>query len=157
MIVVERRPVSVAARSAPALKLPVPISIWEPSRRGDSNMSYEGTDRRRHRLIVTRNTEYHLKDDVCVAVRDRATKRWAEGHMAVSLRCEGGVKFHSNGAMIPSLTEPAPGDAIFFSYKTSGGEDRQLVTSKIESVLRTPKRDVLAYSTLGCAKKSRPS
>jgi hypothetical protein len=116
-------------------------------------MAYEGTERRRHRLVVTRNTEYHLKDDVCVAVRDRSTKRWCEGHLALMLRCEGGVKFHSNGAMIPSLIDPAPGDAIYFSYKTSGGEERQLVTSKIESVERTPKRDVLAYATLGLKKK----
>jgi len=123
-------------------------------------MSYEGTDRRRHRLIVTRNTEYHLRDGVCVAVRDRSTKRWCEGHLALSLRCEGGVTFHPNGAMVPSLTDPAPGDAIFFSYKNPSGEDRQLVTSRIEAVARTPKRDVLAYATLGVKrtpKDTRPS
>lgn len=118
-------------------------------------MAYEGMERRRHRMVVTRNTEYHLRDDVCVAVRDRASKRWCEGHMAVSLRCEGGVKFHSNGALIPSLTEPAPGDSIYFSYKTAAGDDRQLVTSKIESIARTPKRDVLAYATL--LPRKRPS
>lgn len=112
-------------------------------------MAYEGTDRRRHRLIVTRNTEYHIKDGVCVAVRDRNTKRWCEGHMAVSLRLEGGVKFHTNGAMVPSLVEPTPGDAIYFSYKSPSGEDRQLVTSRIEAISRPPKRDVLAYNTLG--------
>jgi hypothetical protein len=112
-------------------------------------MNYEGNERRRHRLIVTRNTEYHLRDDVCVAVRDRSTKRWCEGHLAVNLKCEGGVKFHPNGAVIPSLMQPIAGDAIYFSYKTSGGEERQLVTSRIESVARTPKRDVLAYATLG--------
>jgi hypothetical protein len=112
-------------------------------------MAYEGTERRRHKLIVTRNTEYHLRDDVCVAVRDRSTKRWCEGHLAVLRRCEGGVKFFSNGAVIPSLAEPVPGDAIYFSYKGPNGEDRQLVTSRIESVGRTPKRDVLAYATLG--------
>ncbi len=107
-------------------------------------MAYEGNERRRHRLIVTRNTEYHLRDDVCVAVRDRSSKRWCEGHLAVALRCEGGVKFHANGAMIPSLMDPAPGDAIFFSYRNASGDDRQPVTSRIESVARTPKRDVLA-------------
>jgi hypothetical protein len=115
-------------------------------------MSYEGTERRRHKLIVTRNTEYHLRDDVCVAVRDRSTRRWCEGHLAVSLRCEGGVKFHSNGAMIPSLIDPGPGDAIYFSYIAANGDERQLVTSRIESIARTPKRDVLAYATLGIAR-----
>jgi hypothetical protein len=112
-------------------------------------MAYEGKDRRRHRLIVTRNTEYHIRDGFCVAVRDRNSKRWCEGHMAVSLRLEGGVKFHLNGAMVPSLVDPTPGDAIYFSYKTSSGEDRQLVTSRIEAIGRPLKRDVLAYATLG--------
>jgi hypothetical protein len=116
-------------------------------------MSYEGTDRRRHRLILTRNTEYHIKDGVCVAVRDRGSKRWCEGHLAVSLRLEGGVKFYMNGAMVPSLVEPEPGDAVYFSYKSPSGEDRQLVTSRIEAINHPPKRDVLAYSTL-CVKRS---
>ena len=111
-------------------------------------MSYPGTERRRHSTIVTRNTEYHLRDGVCVAVRDRNSKRWAEGHIAVSLPVQGGVRFFDNGAVVPSLADPRPGDAMFFSYK-EGREERQLVTSKIESVLRTPKKDVLAYATLG--------
>ncbi len=112
-------------------------------------MSYQGSDRRRHRLIVTRNTEYHLKDDLCVAVRDRNTKKWQVGHIAVSLRVQGGVRFHDNGAVVPSLKDPSVGDAMYFSYKNDAGHERQLVTSKIEAVARTPKKDVLAYATLG--------
>jgi hypothetical protein len=38
---------------------------------------------------------------------------------------------------------------MFFSYKNDAGHERQLVTSKIEAVARTPKKDVLAYATLG--------
>jgi hypothetical protein len=121
---------------------------YEGTRDATGQVASNQTERRRHRTVVTRNTEYHLRDGICVAVRDRKSKRWCEGHMAVSLRCEGGVKFHANGALIPSLTEPTPGDAIFFSYKSANGDDRQLVTSKIESIGRTPKRDVLAYTTL---------
>jgi hypothetical protein len=30
-------------------------------------------EKRRHRMYVTRNTEYHLKDDICVAVRKTTT------------------------------------------------------------------------------------
>jgi len=121
-------------------------------------MSFEGTERRRHRLIVTRNTEYHLRDDLCVAVRDRSTKRWAEGHLAVNRKVEGGVRFFDNGAVVPSLSPPRAGDAIFFSYKTELGDDRQLITSRIEGVERTPKRDVLAYATMGIKRVAeRPS
>ena len=111
-------------------------------------MSWNGSERRRHRVIVTRNTEYHLKDDVVVAVRDRGSKRWCEGHMAVSLRLEGGVRIFDNGAVVPSLEAPKPGDAMYFTYKNEAGHQRQLITSKIESVDRTPKRDVLTYATL---------
>lgn len=111
-------------------------------------MSYTGHERRRHRLVVTRNTEYHLRDEVCVAVRDRRTKKWCEGHLAVSLKVEGGVRFHDNGAVVPSLEDPRPGDAMFFTYRTDLGHERQLITSKIEAIERPPKRDVLAYATM---------
>jgi hypothetical protein len=116
-------------------------------------MSYEGVERRRHKLVMTRNTEYHLRDDVCVAVRDRSTKRWCEGHLAVSRRVEGGVRFFDNGAVVPSLDPLAVGDAMFFTYHTDRGDERQLITSRIESIARTPKRDVLAYATLGAKKR----
>ena len=33
-------------------------------------MGYQGPDRRIHRVFVTRNTEYHVRAGVCVAVRD---------------------------------------------------------------------------------------
>lgn len=117
--------------------------------------NFKGTERRRHRLVLTRNTEYHLKDDVVVAVRDRQSKRWCEGHMAVSLKLQGGVRFFDNGAVVPSLSEPAPGDAMFFTYKTEAGDERQLVTSRIEAIDRPAKKDVLTYATLGI--KRRPA
>jgi hypothetical protein len=113
---------------------------------------FKGSERRRHRLVVTRNTEYHLRDGVVVAVRDRQSKRWCEGHLAIDLRMQGGVRFFDNGAVIPSLEDPKPGDAMFFSYRTESGEERQLVTSRIEAVDRPAKRDVLAYATLGVRK-----
>ena len=34
---------------------------------------YSGPDRRKRRMYVTHNTEYHLHDGVCVAVRDKHT------------------------------------------------------------------------------------
>ncbi len=48
-------------------------------------MSYEGPDRRVHRVIVTRNTEYHFRDGFCVAVRDRRTGDFLHGRMPTSL------------------------------------------------------------------------
>lgn len=34
-------------------------------------------------IAATRNTEYHLRDRVCIAVRDRRTGRWHSDHPAV--------------------------------------------------------------------------
>lgn len=42
-------------------------------------------DRRQHRLFVTGNTEYHLRSDECVGVRDRASGRWIRHHAALRL------------------------------------------------------------------------
>jgi hypothetical protein len=42
-------------------------------------------NRRRHRLFVTRYTEYHLRSDECVGVRDRETGAWLRDHAALRL------------------------------------------------------------------------
>ena len=34
-------------------------------------------------VFVTENTEYHTRDHVCVAVRDRHSHQWIRGHMAI--------------------------------------------------------------------------
>jgi hypothetical protein len=43
-------------------------------------------NRRRHRMFVTRNTEYHLRLDECVGVRDLETGAWQRDHAALRLR-----------------------------------------------------------------------
>jgi hypothetical protein len=43
-------------------------------------------DRRRHRVFFTRHTEYHLREDECVGVRDRDTGDWLIDHAALRLR-----------------------------------------------------------------------
>ena len=42
-------------------------------------------NRRRHRMFVTKNTEYHLRSDECVGVRDRKTGEWSRTHAALRL------------------------------------------------------------------------
>lgn len=108
-------------------------------------MSYDGSERRRHRVYVTRNTEYHLRDGICVAVRDRVSGRFRPSHSALSRKVEGGVKIHDNGAVVPHLGEPGVGDALYFACEQRSEAERQLVTSRIESIGRPPKRDVLMY------------
>lgn len=97
-------------------------------------------DRRRHRVYVTRNTEYHFRDGFCVAVRDRRTGDFLPGHLAVQRRIHGGLKFFPNGAIVPNPGDPAPGEALYFA-----ADGRDLVTSPIERIDRPAKRLVEAY------------
>src|SRR5215469_12904009 len=55
--------------------------------------AYAGPERRRHRVYVTRNTEYHVRDRTCVAVRDRRTGDFMQGHLALERQIEGGLRF----------------------------------------------------------------
>ena len=59
-------------------------------------------ERRRHRVYVTRNTEYHFRDGFCVAVRDRRSGDFLPGHLAIRRRLHGGLKFFHNGAIVPN-------------------------------------------------------
>ena len=99
--------------------------------RGASKANYNGPERRRHRVFVTRNTEYHFRDGVCVAVRDRRTGEFLHGHLALCRSVEGGIKFYPNGAIVPNAGEPRPGESIYFA----NGE-RDLITSPLERVER---------------------
>jgi hypothetical protein len=106
----------------------------------ETTCEYGGRERRRHRVYVTRNTEYHFRDGFCVAVRDRHTGEFLHGHLALQRRIEGGLKFFVNGAIAPNPGDPIPGESLFFS---SGGRD--LVTSPLEAVERPAKEIVEAY------------
>ncbi len=101
---------------------------------------FRGPERRRHRVYVTRNTEYHFRDGFCVAVRDRRSGDFLMSHLALRRRIHGGLKFYLNGAILPNPGDPAPGEALYFA---TGGRD--LVTSPLESVERPPKDIVMAY------------
>src|SRR3954453_9724525 len=97
-------------------------------------------ERRRHRVYVTRNTEYHFRDGFCVAVRDRRSGDFLPGHLAVQRRLQGALKFFANGAIIPNAGDPRPGEALFFA-----ADGRDLVTSPLERVDRPAKALVEAY------------
>jgi len=103
--------------------------------------AYRGPERRVHRVYVTRNTEYHLRRELCVAVRDRRTLRWLPSHLAIDRKLSGGVRFHENGAAIPSPADPGVGDALYFD----GDEGQELVTSVVGSIERPEANVVESY------------
>ena len=110
--------------------------------------NFGGPERRRHRVYVTRNTEYHFRDGFCVAVRDRRTGEFLHGHLALRRRIHGGLRFFLNGAIVPNSGEPRPGEAIYFAY-----DGRDLVTSPLEAVERPAKDVVAAYPSVATKKK----
>jgi hypothetical protein len=105
-----------------------------------SRATYPGPDRRRHRVYVTRNTEYHFRDHTCVAVRDRNTGQFLQAHLALFRRLSGKVRFLGNGTAVPSLDAPDVGEALFF-----GEEGRELITSVLCAVARPEKSLVQTY------------
>ena len=108
-------------------------------------MNYAGTERRRHRVFITRNTEYHLRDDVCVAVRDRDARKFRSAHIALNLKLQGAVRVQPNGMVVPEPNSPRVGAAIYFTHGDADGMQRQIVTSRVERIARPEKRDVLSY------------
>jgi hypothetical protein len=102
--------------------------------------SYRGPERRRHRVFLTRNTEYHFRDGFCVAVRDRRTGEFLHGHLALSRRIQGGLGFLDNGGIVPNTGDPRPGESLYFA-----AEGRDLLTSPLQSVERPAKQVVEAY------------
>ena len=101
---------------------------------------YRGKDRRRHRIYMTRNTEYHFRDGFCVAVRDRRTGEWLPGHLALRRQLFGGLRFFLNGGLLPNPGEPQIGEALFFG---EGGRD--LITSPLQSVERPTRETTEEY------------
>ncbi len=104
--------------------------------------TFSGPERRRHRVYVTRNTEYHFRDGFCVAVRDRRSGEFLRGHLALDRRIQGGLRFFPSGAILPNPGEPARGEALYFA-----NDGRDLVTSPLETVERPTKETVHAYAT----------
>jgi hypothetical protein len=101
---------------------------------------YRGPERRRHRVYVTRNTEYHFRDGFCVAVRDRRTGEYLQGHLALHRRVQGGLKFFDNGGIAPNAGDPRPGESLYFA-----SDGRDLVTSPLEGVERPELQVVNGY------------
>jgi hypothetical protein len=104
---------------------------------------YRGPERRRHQLFVTRNTEYHCKDGVCVAVRDRRSDTWLSSHLALHRRVTGGVRILANGTAIPSCDDPRIGEALYF-----GDDGQELITSVLCGVERPSRALVNTYVEL---------
>jgi hypothetical protein len=106
------------------------------------SQSTQSQERRRNQMFVTRNTEYHLRDSRCVAVRDRRSDTWLEGHLAIGRELSGGVRVLKNGVAVPIPDAPQVGEALYFS---TGG--RELITSVLCSIERPPREVAVRYAS----------
>jgi hypothetical protein len=106
--------------------------------------AYSGPDRRRHKVYVTRNSEYHCRDGICVAVRNTQTGHFVADHTALGRRISAGVRFDLKGG-VASLSPPdAPsvGDQLCFSAPEPQRSPLDVITSPLRAVTRPP-RDVV--------------
>ncbi|MCC7539510.1 MAG: hypothetical protein IT379_25010 [Deltaproteobacteria bacterium] len=103
-------------------------------------MRYVGKERRIHKVFVTRNTEYHVRGETCVAVKDRRSGQWLRAHLALAQKLAGGLRFQLGGGIVPNTGIPEIGESLYFA---AGGKD--LVTSAILTVDRPPKDIVAQY------------
>ena len=104
-------------------------------------MRYVGRERRIHKVFVTRNTEYHVRSQMCVGVRDLRTGEWLQGHLALRSRVSGGLTFLQKGGVRASEGLPSVGESLFF---VANGRD--LVTSPVMRIERPERRIVDQYS-----------
>lgn len=102
--------------------------------------SYSGPERRKNRVFVTKNTEYHFRDELCVAVRDRRSGKWLPSHLAIGRRLSGGVHFHPNGTAVPVCDRPAVGEALYFA-----DDGRELITSAVCGLERPSRDSIKSY------------
>ncbi len=101
-------------------------------------MGYTGPERRIHRVFVTHNTEYHVRRNTCVAIRDRESGQWKVQHLALQQTISGTISFQPNGSLKVSPGLPRVGESMLFEV---GQQD--LVTSTVVSVER-PSHDVVS-------------
>lgn len=105
-----------------------------------AELSYTGPERRQNRVFVTKNTEYHFRGEVCVAVRDRRSHNWLPSHLAIGRRLSGGVHFQPNGTAVPICDKPNLGEALYFA-----DDGRELITSAICGLERPTRESVGSY------------
>ncbi|HEY1693971.1 MAG TPA: hypothetical protein VGG39_17510 [Polyangiaceae bacterium] len=105
---------------------------------------YRGPDRRRNRIYVTMNTEYHCHDRICVAVFDRHTGNAQPSNRAIGKTLTGSIRFDRDNISATSAPEiPHVGDQLCFA---SGRKDDfdDIVTSTLVRIER-PNREVVVH------------
>jgi hypothetical protein len=100
-------------------------------------------ERRRHRMFVTRNREYHTRDDQVVLVRDRQSGVFVPNHSALTGTVSGALRRRRELSFVDSFEGVRPGDSLCIRNDGDG-----LITSTVERIERPPKEVVAYYPAL---------
>ena len=103
----------------------------------ENKTEHGGQERRRRRMYVTQNSEYHFRDSHCIAVRDRNAGTWLLAHRALDREASGSIRRGETAEPFPCLEMPRVGDALFFG--TTGPD---VITSVVSAVKR-PERTIV--------------
>jgi hypothetical protein len=102
-------------------------------------------EKRKHRMFVTRNTEYHLKNGTCVGIRSRSTGDWLMHARALGARLIGTISSHDKKNAKPvTWLLPEVGDNLILLSST--GVD--IVTTKVRGIHRPPIQALKYYLPL---------
>ncbi len=105
-------------------------------------MTQPARERRIHHVFVTQNTEYHVRRDRCVAVRDRQSGSFQLRHVALFRKIGGALGFRGDGSFTAERGFPRPGESLLF-------EGTGTVTSPVLTVERPPREIVVRYPIVG--------
>jgi hypothetical protein len=105
-------------------------------------------ERRIHRVYVTSNTEYHLRRDLCVAVRDRKSGRFLTRHAALFRRVRGAMRRYGDNGCVIEDALPREGQSLVFETA---------VTTPVLSIERPHPALVRAYPPFRAPRRPRLS
>jgi hypothetical protein len=101
-------------------------------------MQYTGPERRLYKILVTKNTEYHMRGEECIAVRDSKSGVWRKQHVAVGSKLVGSIGSDTAGTY--RLTE---GPRAMVGARLCFSSD--LLTTPVLSVRRPTTDTVVTY------------
>lgn len=81
------------------------------------------------RILITINSEYHMRRSICIGVRDRGSQSWHRDHMATGAELLGSMQVTVHGSWKMNVGIPEPGQRLYF--------DNDLLTSALHEVLST--------------------
>ena len=96
-------------------------------------------EKRRHKLYITRNSQYHFRDDECVGVRCLRTGKWKRWHRALRGRLLGFMDRKNQ-----SFETPIRGGRLHMISHT-GKEPIHVLTSPLVQVRRPGREDPIWY------------